>query len=243
MKRAGLFIPIYNEERILYKNILKIHQEIKKQKLKVNIYLVDDNSKDNSISKVRRLISVIPNLHYIRCKDGPSRRENLSKVMSKAKEKYILFMDLDLSTNIHHLKEAFVLLSSGHMIVIGNRYSKKSKLKRRLVRLLISRAYNLIINIFFDSKLKDHQCGFKGFERNTFKKIVRIMGYDKSKSRGWFWDAELLIIAKKMDIKIIELGVGWEESKKSSFNFIREIRMIPHIIFKLPKIMKKIKKN
>lgn len=228
--KISLFFPIYNEERILEKHILRILSNIKKIRKNFEIIIVDDNSSDNSIDICKRISKNNNKIHYIRYNIGPSRRENLAKSFKKAKGNIIVFMDMDLATDISHTKRLFEEIEKGNDIATGSRNLKNSHIKRTLFRRTISYFYNLFIRLYFNSKIHDHQCGFKAFRKEVILDLVNEMNYDSKFIRGWFWDTELLIRAQKKRYKIVEFPVKWQQGQKTEFNLKREIRMIPYIL-------------
>jgi glycosyltransferase involved in cell wall biosynthesis len=238
MKKLGVFVPVYNEERIVEKNLMRIISEARKQGLDINIYAVDDSSTDSTPKILKNLEKRFRNFRLIRYENGSSRRENLADAMAKAKEPYIMFLDLDLATSPKYLSKLYALLEGGADLVTGSRYSGNSRVKRGLGRLTISIIYNTLMKIYLGSRIKDHQCGFKGFRAERFREINRISGYDPKKIRGWFWDAEILVIAQKKGFNIVEFASDWDEGKQSSFNLKREIKMLPYV-FSLPLKLRK----
>jgi hypothetical protein len=84
------------------------------------------------------------------------------------------------------------------------------------------------MKIYFHSKIKDHQCGFKAFKKEKLLQLLDEMGYEKT--RGWFWDVELLVRAQRKGYSIDEFPVEWKEGKLSSFNIQRELRMLPYVL-------------
>jgi len=240
----SIFVPVYNEIDFIFRNIeflcnyLKKNKNLEKLNSTYEIIIVDDNSNDgtfNEIKKLEQKYKYIKGLHY---KSGPSRRENLAHSLREAKYDYILFMDSDLATDINALPRLIDELKT-YPIVIGSRYMKNSKIRRKLSRKIISYFYNGLIRVLFNSKILDHQCGFKGFHKKTLLNLVEEMGYDNTLKRGWFWDAELLIRAQKKGINIKEIPVIWKFGEKSSFSIRREIRVIDYMLrlfFKLKKL-------
>ena len=65
--------------------------------------------------------------------------------------------------------------------------------------------------------------------RQAFLALKEEMGYDEKFLRGWFWDAELLIRAQRKKLRILEMPVKWVRAEKSSFNFRRELKVIPYM--------------
>ncbi|MGV8163173.1 MAG: glycosyltransferase [Candidatus Nanoarchaeia archaeon] len=224
-----IFIPVYNESENLEKNLKKVRNYLDNQNISSAITIVNDNSSDNT-KKILNNIKKKYALNILNYSQGPSRRENLARAMSESRAKYIIFMDFDLATDIKHLPELIRELKKGNDVVIGSRYLPQSVLKREKHRLLISKPYNLFMRIYFGSKIKDHQCGFKGFNAVKFKKIQTKMGYDQKYKRGWFWDVEFLVRAQKDKYKIMEIPVNWTAGKKTSFNIRRELRMVPKML-------------
>jgi glycosyltransferase AglD len=224
----SVFVPIYNEEKIAPNNLVSIIRSMRSTKKKFEIYAVNDGSKDNTESVVRKLMEEYPELECLSYSNGPSRRENLGKAFQKAKGDYIIFMDVDLATDLSYLPKLIDKLEQGYDIVIGSRY-KGIKAKRTVSRFAISRIYNLFMRLYFGSKILDHQCGFKGFSKQKLNRLLDNLGYDKHFVRGWFWDVELLLLAQKARYRIYELPVKWTKGESSSFDIKRELRMLSYI--------------
>ncbi len=228
--KVSLFLPVYNEERILGKNISKIFDVLKELRKNFEIIIVDDGSSDNTHKACKKMCANNNRIRYIRYNNGPSRRENLAKSFKKAKGDIIAFMDMDLATDISHTKRLFEEIEKGADIAIGSRNIRKAYIKRTLFRRSISYLYNLFMRIYFNSHILDHQCGFKAFKKDVILNLIQEMDYDYKFIRGWFWDTELLLRAQKKHYKIIELPVRWKMGEKSEFNVNRELRMIPYIL-------------
>jgi len=220
--RASIFVPVFNEEKILKENVLKLEDEIKKITKDYEIFIVDDSSSDRTPQISKELSN--SKIKYLRFENGPSRRENLAEAMKNATKDIIVFIDVDLSADLKHLKE-LIENTEDYDISIGSRYMGV-KAKRTFFRRGISIIYNNTQKILFNSKVKDHQCGFKAFKKNVILDLIKDAGYEEKFIRGWFWDAEILIRAQKKGYTIKEFPVEWERGKDSSFQFKREIKMI-----------------
>ena len=222
---VSVFVPVYNEKKIINANIRRLHDFLKKTGMRFEIIIVDDNSDDGTprladrIAKGNKCIRV---LHY---KNGPSRRENLAVSFEKSNFDICSYMDLDLATDLDEFPRLISLVGS-YDIVIGSRYVKGAIIKRKLYRRMISFAYNRGIRLLFGSNINDHQCGYKAFKKDKGLEIIREMGYDHSYARGWFWDAEFLIRAQKMGIRTKEIPIRWHYGQKSTFALSRETKLI-----------------
>jgi len=232
----NVFLPVYNEEKIIKDHVLEVYEICKELKQDFKVFIVDDNSKDKTPKICEELEKEYPNIKHLFYTNGPSRRENLGEAfLSIPDNELIVFMDIDLAADISRTKDLVSYVQNGYDIAIGSRY-KGIKCVRGMRRLTISKVYNGTIQTMFNSKINDHQCGFKAFKSEKIKKVIRDMGYDKKLKRGWFWDAELLLRAQKEGYSIKEFPVFWEAGKQSSFNFERELRIVKY----LPNIYKKI---
>jgi len=241
---VSVFLPVYNEEKILAKHVMLVYNAVKKLERPFEIVIVDDNSTDKT-SLLADKLSIKYNTegHSVRHRffnNGPSRRENLAVAMTEAKYPITVFMDMDLSVNLEYLSNLLLEMDKGYAVAIGSRYMGL-KPHREWYRLIISRIYNKLWRKLFRSKVRDHNCGFKAMKKDVLKKVVSDLGYDKQFVRGWFWDAEFLIIAQAYGYKIAEFPVTWDSGKQSSFNVRRELRMITYIFRKAPFLWKEIK--
>lgn len=227
-KEVSVFIPAYNEEEIIENNIQRIYDYLKNEFKYFELIIVDDSSKDKT-SEIARKLSQETNIQYARFENCPSRRENLAVSLKRAKYDIVVFMDLDLATDLSYLKDLINNIQNGNDISIGSRY-KGIKPKRELYRLIISKVYNLFMRIYFGSNILDHQCGFKAFKKEVLLELIEEMGYDTDLTRGWFWDAELLIRAQKKGYRISEMPIKWQFGKKSTFNMQRELKMLGYVL-------------
>ena len=67
-------------------------------------------------------------------------------------------------------------------------------------------------------KIKDAQCGFKFFRKETIDDLVPFI-----KDERWFWDTEMLYFAHKKKHSIKEIPVVWDERKESKVKILRTI--------------------
>lgn len=226
--KLSVFIPVYNEARILEKNVMRVYDFLKARHGPFEIIIIDDGSTDGTREIAHRL-AYIKGIKHTRFDDGCSRRENLAKSFLQASGDIIVYMDADMATDLSCLPALLKEMDTND-ISIGSRYVRSAVMERRLSRLLISHVYNMFVRSFFGTPFSDHQCGFKAFKRDVILDLVGKAGYDKTRTRGWFWDAEILIRAHRAGYRIAEVPVMWRSGKQSSFRIGREMKMLPFII-------------
>lgn len=130
----------------------------------------------------------------------------LKRALKTSKGQTLAFMDVDLATSLDHLHDVVKLVENGYDIVIGSRHLKGSYVRRPLSRGIASRAYNLLAKLLFWDNVSDHQCGFKGFNRQALRGII-----DEVMENDFLFDTELIVRMKQKGLRIIEIPVKWTE--------------------------------
>ena len=144
----SVFVPCYNEEQRLEKNILLIYQMLLSLKKSFELIIVDDGSIDTTAQISKKLTEKHKEIVYQHYSTGPSRRENLGKAFYTARGDIVAFMDLDLSADIASFPRLVISIEQGNDIAIGSRY-KGVRAKREFGRKIISVIYNLFIRFYF----------------------------------------------------------------------------------------------
>jgi hypothetical protein len=114
-------------------------------------------------------------------------------------------MDVDLSTRLPALLPLVAPLVSGHAAVaIGSRLLPQSTVERGFKREMLSRTYNALIRTAFRPGLHDAQCGFKAIRADVARKLLPLI-----EDTGWFFDTELLLLARHNHLRVVEVPVDW----------------------------------
>ena len=121
-----------------------------------------------------------------------------------------MYVDVDLATDLgkYDAYRNLFLMQNEFDLVTGSRYIPGSTTNRPRLRRAASIAYNSLVRLLFHTGVHDHQCGFKSFSRQ----LVDCLAVE-AKSDSWFWDTEVIVIAKRRGFKIKEIPIEWEEKK------------------------------
>ncbi len=218
----SLILPIYNEYDNLNKNFDIIYRAARKLG-KFEIILAEDGSSDGS----PEFIKSRGRLSGVRILTSPKRLGRggaIKNAVSIARGEVIGYMDIDLAVPIKYLPRAVRLIEDGEKFVTGSRYIKDSRIDRKFDRLFQSVSYNAILKLVFNSRVNDHQCGFKFWSSGFIKRII-----PEIKDRHWFFDTELIIKSEREGIRVYELPVEWKEQSSTKvrssdiFYFLKSI--------------------
>lgn len=211
-------LPVYNEEKILEKNVLKLLDYCRKTiSNNFEIVISDNASTDTTPRIAQKLIQLYPEIKYYRL-EQKGKGLAIKTVWQNFPADFYVFIDADLSTDINALHDLIKILKNNEAdLVLGSRYLKNSKIKRSITRSLISFIYNLIIKILFGCSIHDMANGFKGANKKIIQTIVPLI-----KNEKWFFDSELTLLSHLYGYKIKEIPVSWQEfqERKSRVNIL-----------------------
>lgn len=226
----SLIIPTYNEEKIIRQTIEKVMRSLKNFGNGYELIISDDCSKDKTVEIVKGMKKRYKNLRLIENSVNRGRGEAVSEAFLKARGDILAFMDADLSTDLEHLPSLASYIQDGFDISIGSRWKNRKNVYRTRFRMFTSFLYNNFVKITFESKIDDHECGFKSFKKDVFLDLVNRVGIKESNERGVAWDTEVLVEAQRRGYKIKEFPVKWKESKKSEIKILKEgIKVFKHL--------------
>ena len=214
----SIVIPAYNEENRIKNTLIIIKDFLESHAIKAEIIVVSDGSSDGTVAVVRKLKDKIPQLKVIANKQNRGKGFAVKTGVKASQGEYILFTDADNSTPIEEYLE-LKKRTRGNDIVIGSRWLRHSKVKRKQsqLRIFIGRFGNGIIRMFLIDGIADTQCGFKLFSHEAAKQV-----FSRQKVNGFGFDVELLVIAKSLHYRIAEVPVSWFNSVESRFRPVRD---------------------
>ena len=223
----SIIIPIYNEGNIIQENLIKIYNFFD-NKFKFEIIVVDDCSTDNSLIKLHSMN--LENLKIISNKKNEGKGYSINKGIMNSKGNMILTTDADLSAEIEEFNKLFVFLKKGYSIVIGSRSKKNSiiNINQSFYRVFQGKIFNLLVRLLFGLNYKDTQCGFKLYDSNKIKSIIKLC-----KVNRFCADVEILYLAKLNKISVIEEGIVWNDNVCSSVKLLTDPINMIYDLFKI----------
>ena len=214
-----IVVPVYNEEKELEVNILKLKSFLEQVKeLEWHIVIADNASTDKTPEIGRKLATQYKEISFFRLEEK-GRGRAVKKAWQEFEADIFVYMDIDLSTDLKHLPALINAIEAGFDITIGSRLLPASKvIGRTFKREILSRGYNLLIKALFGTHFSDAQCGFKAVSHKVVKELLPKIADNK-----WFFDSELLIVGEKSGFKIYEEPVTWVDNPGSTVRVLKTV--------------------
>lgn len=217
-------LPVYNEERILKNNILKLLEYCQAQNYNFDwkIVIIVNGSSDQSLPISEELSKIYANkIKTINIKQSGKGRAIKSYGL-KSKADIFVYMDVDLAVSLDNISQLInPIINNKADLVIGSRLLPDSKIKRSFIRELSSQTYNFCSRMILKHRFSDLQCGFKAARIDVCKKVIPHI-----KDDNWFFDTELVFFAHYFKFLIKEIPVDWSENRyeqrKSKVNLFRD---------------------
>jgi glycosyltransferase involved in cell wall biosynthesis len=203
-------LPVYNESLILERNVAQVDQVVRALTSSYEIVIVEDGSTDGSDTIASSLSQKNSRIIHLHSDTRLGKGGALKNAFKKCRGDDVLFMDIDLATNLKHIEEFVKLIGEGNDAVVGSRARRGAKVRRPLVRRIASHGYNVLVNILFYDRIYDHQCGFKAFRRSVLASVM-----DEVDDNGFFFDTELMVRIQRKGYRIIECPIEWLEPRIS----------------------------
>jgi len=219
----SVIVPAYNEEKRLPKTLFDIDKYLQKQGYDYEIMVVSDGSRDRTCAVVKELTYKIKNLSLLEFDQNRGKGFAVREGMLKARGAYRLFTDADNSTPIGQVEKMWPQFEQGFDVVIGSRDIEGAVLDppQSLHRRFLGEAFGFLTSLLVGTwGILDTQCGFKGFTQKATEDIFPKCTIDR-----FAFDAEMLMIAKKLGYKIKEVPIYWKNDPASKVKFKSMVKM------------------
>lgn len=218
--KITIIIPAYNEAERITKTLdgyLKYYEDVYPDNFEILVVL--NGCKDKTEAIVEDFAKKNKAIRYLVYHEAIGKGGAIMKGLEHAEGKLVGYTDADNSTRPEVLHRLIAALDLTPEIdcVVGSRWLSESKVdKQPFMRQLMSRVFNLIVNIYFGLGLKDTQCGAKFIRREMIPKILpTLMISDMA------FDVNFLVDVKRAGGTILEMPIEWEDDPNSTVNKFR----------------------
>lgn len=221
--RVTVVVPTYNERENLPTLVRGIFSTFKKNKIRGNVIIVDDNSPDGT-GELADEMSRVYDLKVIHKKlklgIGSAYITGFREAIKDAD--VIFSMDADLSHDPAYIP-AFLKNIGRYDVVVGSRYIAGGRIKGwDAYRNLVSKYANLLVHLFLRMPVLDTTSGYKAYKREVLENIC----LGTMKSSGYSFQIETLYLPLKQGYSIGEIPIIFRDrtsgdSKLSRLEILR----------------------
>ena len=201
-------IPVYNDRIALERAISRSIEVLSGSTDGFELVIAEDGSTDGSSGIVKEYERSDARIHLLHSDERLGRGKALNRAFLHAKGKIVCYYDVDLATDMQHLPHLISAIREGADIATGSRLLRDSDIRRTGGREVASRTYNFLVRCLLGSRVYDHQCGFKAFNKG---RILPLLPHIRSDH--WFWDTEMLVRAQRQGYTVTEFAVRWRAGK------------------------------
>jgi len=204
----SVVIPTYNDQKTISAQLVSIIEVLEKLDIFWEVIIANDCSTDSTKNILKKFVQN-KKIRIINNSRNKGISKNIKYLYSKANYEFVLLFSVDgnwRTTDIASLYNAAVKNSAD--IVIGERKEKYLSISRKVISFL----YRYLTFLFFAVDVIDPG-SIKCFKKSVYKNI-------KLYSKSIYFEAELIIKAKKNGYKVISVPVRYttERNEKSSVN-------------------------
>ncbi|NLB75913.1 MAG: glycosyltransferase family 2 protein [Crenarchaeota archaeon] len=216
--QVSVVLPAYNEVHYLCPAVEKTIQTLTTFADSYEIIIAEDGSQDGTAEIATELSTKYSCVRHIHRETRLGRGTALNNAFRNSHGEVLVYMDLDLATDLHYLQPLVEAISvEGYDFSTGSRMLPESRASRSFSRGFSSKMYNSLVRHMLGSKLRDHQCGFKAFKKESLLELLSTV-----QATHWFWDTEIMVRAHQQDYKIKEIPVEWHSGKDTKVNLAKD---------------------
>lgn len=211
MKYSISFVlPMYNEAANIEDTVRRVSALARELTDDYEIITADDASTDGSPDIADMIALKDPHVRSVRLKKNTKFGGALAAGLKNASKGIVVYTDADLPVREEDVKKALALLDKADLVTGYSLVLKDTSIKR----IIMSRVYNFLVQVFFGLNIKDINSGFKIYKLKVVKDLDLM-------SRSPFVDVEIFAEAKKRGFRIEQFGLVFELRTKGASTISR----------------------
>ncbi len=224
----SIIIPLFNEERRLFKTAPAIFNFFKNHGQKTELIFVNDGSSDKTLEMLNNYKKDY-DFKVVSYEQNRGKGYAVRKGVFAASGDWVIFFDIDLATPLEEFNNLIKFLKPDDQVVVGSRRLKNSHIERYEsgIRTFLGQGFTKLSNILVPG-ITDFTCGFKCFSKDAALKIFSVARIDR-----WGFDTELLYIAKLKKIIVRQMPVVWAHDTDSRVNVLKAVVSSLHELFEM----------
>ncbi|MEO9045694.1 MAG: dolichyl-phosphate beta-glucosyltransferase [Candidatus Dormibacter sp.] len=216
-------IPTYNERDRIPATLARVREYLDAAGEEYEVIVADDGSTDRTVAFVESRVESWPQLSIVALPHNEGKGAAVRAGMLRARGELRVFSDADLSTPIEELPRLRERLRGNCTVSIASRALPTSTIGVHQPgrREMMGRSYNRLVQLLVLPGLHDTQCGFK-----VFTAEAAVACFEPLRTRGFGFDAEVLVRARRHGWDIAEVPVQWDHRDDSRVSALRDSGMV-----------------
>lgn len=191
--KKAIVVPCYNESQRLPQDAFLFFAENNQD---IDIWLVNDGSKDNTYEILQDLASRQSNIFATTMPQNSGKAETIRHTFmdlaENAQYHYLAYLDADLAAPLEETLPLFDIIERQKLLLVAG--SRIKMLGTTIIRSSMRHYFSRIFATYYSELLRlrnyDTQCGLKVVETGFVKKI-----FNKPFMSRWFFDIEMFVRA------------------------------------------------
>ena len=202
---VSFIMPAYNVEDSVVEAVEMVRRVMAGVTEDYEVIVVNDGSVDGTRRMLKGLgdgrVKVVD--HRVNLGKGAAIKTGAEH----AKGEYAIILDADGDIDVRNVRRYIDALRE-YDVVIGSKRHPNSIYQAPLLRKVLSIGYNMLVKMLLGIRVGDTQTGFKAFKTKHLKTIMKTIVVKK-----YSWDAEVLVVANILKLKIAEAPVYIKQDK------------------------------
>ena len=224
----SVLVAAHSEEKRIERCLAQLSSFLRAAHPRSEIVVSEDGSKDRTatiISEFKERNNGPVPVIFLHSSRRLGKGAGLKRAIHTASGRYAVFIDADLPVPLESITAAVAMLEQGADLVVGSRTTRGSSRNDPFLRRVLSHGFHILARLLLGIRW-DSQCGFKALRTFVGRKVLsRVV------SAGFAFDVDLLLNARRIGARIVEIPVQWRCGKHSSVRLPRDvIRMFTELM-------------
>ncbi len=227
----AIVVPAFNEAERLEQTLPTILTYLQTHRQASELLVVDDGSTDETARVTEAIIEKHPGVaaRLLRSPRNRGKGHAVRQGLLATNARIALFSDADLSTPLSELPRIVGPIETGdYDIVFGSRALDRTLIGQRQPwqREQGGRVFNGLVRLTTGLPFSDTQCGFKAFCMEAARPLI-----ERARIDGFGFDVELLYLARKAGLRLLERSVRWDHYEGSKVHLVHDsLQMLSEIM-------------
>jgi glycosyltransferase involved in cell wall biosynthesis len=216
MVEASLVIPAHNEEHRLFDTLIT-YESAMRERFQGNfeIVVVANDCSDDTVGVANSLAASGLQIRTVEIEEAVGKGGAVLEGFRQVRGEAVAFVDADGATSPGSLMQLFEGLDRSD-VVIGSRRLESSIIMQpqKLTRRFFGFMFGMTARLLFGMPYRDTQCGAKVLRREAARQLCDIVGETR-----WTFDLDLLLCARRLELKISEQPIAWTDKEGSHLRY------------------------